>query len=134
MRVFNRSSDRGFTFVELAVTVLIIGILVSIAVPLFRRAQDLSRQRACFSNQRSIEGAAHIWSAQTGGNMTLLAGEVSGTHLLVGVFLKRPPRCPAAPAPADPMNPDAAHGAYTLDGSGTVQDCAFASHGYYAAH
>jgi len=127
--------EEGFTLIELMVVVLIIGILIAIAVPVFNSAREKASERTCFANQRVIEGACQTWAAENGEDLTPLEGVVTGGHPLVGPFiLKQPPICPSAPQPADVMTADVAHGAYELDDEGTVAACTFGdtAHGYYA--
>lgn len=127
-----RTEDRGFTLVELMVAVLVIGILVAIAIPIFNSAQSNARKRSCFANQRIIESGAQMWASDHGGDFTALAGLIVASHPLVNTHIfKRPPSCPSAPRPADPMNPTVATGAYSLNASGTVAPCAFGGHGGY---
>lgn len=58
-----RKTD-GFTLVELMVVVLIIGILVAVAVPVFRTAQAQAAKNACQATQRTIRGAIEAyWAA-----------------------------------------------------------------------
>ena len=91
MKMFRK--DEGFTLVELMVVVLIIGILVAIAIPVFNAASANAKTRACFSNQRVIEGAVQQWLANNP-NMTEAnaAGAVTAAPLVPN-FIKEAPRC-----------------------------------------
>ncbi|MDP2299768.1 MAG: type II secretion system protein [Coriobacteriia bacterium] len=97
MRMFRK--DEGFTLVELMVVVLIIGILVAIAIPVFNAASRTARQRTCHSNQRTIEGAIQQWLAASPTNVwtpKLINGADELT--LNGAYIKDVPQCPIATA------------------------------------
>jgi len=57
---------KGFTLVELMVVVVIIGVLVAIAVPLYSGVQDKARTNTHAANVRTLQGAAAIYIAEEG--------------------------------------------------------------------
>ena len=48
-------SNKGYTIMELLIVVVVIGVLVSIAVPSYKGVLDRTKRAACMANQRSIE-------------------------------------------------------------------------------
>jgi prepilin-type N-terminal cleavage/methylation domain-containing protein len=60
-------NKKGFTLVELMIVVVILGILVAIAVPIFSSVTKNAKKKACASNIRIIEGNCSTYLA-TGNN------------------------------------------------------------------
>jgi prepilin-type N-terminal cleavage/methylation domain-containing protein len=111
-------NQKGFTLVELMVVVVIIGILVAIAVPLYNNVTANARKNSCFANQRTIEGALAMYASENGDypdNINKLEGE----------YLQAIPVCPDG-------------GTYNFDGTGEGDDATVnrakvvcSEHGHY---
>jgi prepilin-type N-terminal cleavage/methylation domain-containing protein len=88
-----KKSRRGFTLVEVMISVLIIGILLSIAAPNLVKARESSRAKSCVANLAKIEGAKEMWAMDTRArpnaspSMTVLVGPTA--------YLKNTPECPS---------------------------------------
>lgn len=59
-------NEKGFTLVELMVVVVIIGILVAIAVPIYNNVQGRAEEAAIEANERTLDGAWMVYQADQG--------------------------------------------------------------------
>lgn len=104
-------NEQGFTLIELMVVVLIIGILVAIAIPVFQSTQNNAKRRACFANLRTMNGGMEQYNAEavefapgtTIANLSALTGSTVVNSIAYGPWLKKYPRCPGG-------------GTYAIDG------------------
>ncbi len=71
-RIDGCGGEEGFTFVELMVVILIIGILVSIAVASFAVSVSASKKTACKVNLRIIEEEILVYRCDFGENPATL--------------------------------------------------------------
>jgi type II secretory pathway pseudopilin PulG len=79
------------------VVVLIIGILVAIAIPVFLNASANAQAKTCQANQRTLNGA--VQTAQANGVATPTVSSTVDTStawgvVLVPMFVKTVPHCP----------------------------------------
>jgi prepilin-type N-terminal cleavage/methylation domain-containing protein len=76
-----RKNQKGFTLVELMVVVVIIGVLVAIAVPIFGGVQQRARDTAHEANERILIGAAAMYLSEHGNPDPALTGIGDGDEL-----------------------------------------------------
>ena len=96
--------QEGFTLVELMIVVLILGILIAIAVPVYLSATDNAKTNTCKSNLRTIDSAQSTYAAAHDGTYATTISALAPTAL------KTIPKCPKAPA---------ASGDYVIKGDAT---------------
>ena len=78
----------GFTFVEIMITVAIVGILSLIASPYYLPARERSRRVSCMENMKKIQGAKELYAVSTGGKSSLSWDDILP-------YLRSLPVCPS---------------------------------------
>ncbi|MGS0764005.1 prepilin-type N-terminal cleavage/methylation domain-containing protein [Syntrophomonas curvata] len=78
------NNQKGFTLVELMVVVVIIGVLVAIAVPIYNNVSEKAKLNAHLANIRTIEGAIESYKAA---NDTAALSTIDVTQAGVGVLI-----------------------------------------------
>ncbi|MBS1714456.1 MAG: prepilin-type N-terminal cleavage/methylation domain-containing protein [Armatimonadetes bacterium] len=97
---------RAFTLVEIMIVILIIGILLTIAVPYYAQVRLRTWTHACLENQVKIDQAKQLWQMEEGMGPT----DTPVMTDLVPKYLKREPKCPT-------------HGTYTIGNCSEPATC-----------
>jgi prepilin-type N-terminal cleavage/methylation domain-containing protein len=114
MHRLHQQKHQGFTLVEIMIVVLIIGILLSIAVPNFIRARESSRGKSCVANLKQIEAVKEQWAMDTKAVPT--ATPTSADLFGPTAYLKTTPECSAG-------------GTYTIGDLPTRPTCSIGDNG-----
>ena len=85
-----RKNQKGFTLVEIMIVVLIIGILLSIAIPNFVRAREKSMEKACIANLKTIDSAVQQYMMENKGVVPTYPTDLVGADK----YIKSEPQCP----------------------------------------
>lgn len=84
----------GFTLIELAIVVTILGILMGIAIPNYLRAADRAKRGSCLANQRNLIQASLLYCSDTG----FMEGDLrSSTLHTAGYATDTMSDCPLSP-------------------------------------
>ncbi len=89
-----RSSERGFTLIEMMIVVAIIAILVTILVPNLMRARAQAQTAACEGNLKEIATALELYD--TDNDSYPPSGNVDGSNTALLPYVQQVPVDPAA--------------------------------------
>jgi len=83
---------RGFTLVQMLVTILIMAVLLAVAIPLYTQTQKTSKQKACEENLTAIYQAEEAYRIKN--RAYLAATTTTDLQTLTGTV----PQCPSGSA------------------------------------
>lgn len=79
---FGNSQDGGFSFVELLVVMIVIGVLAAIAIPVYLNQRQSAYRTTAVSDMRNVAIAIESYAAGNGGSYAPLDGATETSPLL----------------------------------------------------
>lgn len=79
-------ATKGFSFTEILIVVLIIGLLVAIAIPGYNRMRQRSQAELCAANLKMIEQAKARWALDTNADESAEPTEEDLAEYINGTF------------------------------------------------
>ncbi len=72
----NLNTRQGFTLIEMMIVVVILGILLSIAIPNYNRMRDRSKEAQVQSVAHTVQLAAEVYAASNDGKYSVAAADL----------------------------------------------------------
>lgn len=95
IKFFERDGIMAFTLVEILITLAIIGVLATIAIPQFAKSRSSTQKSLCINNLRQIDAAIDRWVFENnfseGGALSGAQEEEAYSYLRYGK-----PNCPSS--------------------------------------
>ena len=92
----HQEAECGFTLVELMTVLLIIGVLLTAAIPVYGLARAGAERRACHASGRIVEGAYRTYEAEYGPDAAAALTDWDELMaVLLPLYTMSEPICPA---------------------------------------